>query len=124
MIEPYQQPSVRPTVTALPLHVKPFTVPWTSSITSKATMMSLRDLSDHYPILSTFKFELIGPSISLDGCSNDMDCHLHEFHCLCTGPFCYFNGKHINGLDLSPKHPVNRNCLYIKTEIECVCGPT
>ncbi len=122
-IAPYQQPLHPPVVEVVPMKSSKFESKWTSRVSG--TSIVLEDLSDHYPILAHFEFEL-GPTpmTHVVGCANDQDCHFHEFHCYCNGPNCYYNGSYVNGRDFRYDHPVNKNCLYQVTAVDCVCGPT
>ncbi|ETV96078.1 hypothetical protein H310_10719 [Aphanomyces invadans] len=125
---PYEQPVVPPSVEAVVLQTPPaqsLAVEW-SSPHEKGTSLLLRDYSDHYPVLGKFEFPIHDsqPVFHLDGCSTDDDCHFHSFRCYCEGAGCFFHGRHTSGSDLPSTHPVNKNCLMLKTRLECVCGPT
>ncbi|OQR86894.1 hypothetical protein ACHHYP_20439 [Achlya hypogyna] len=124
---PYEQPLGQPTLEAIVNQVAaPFEVPW--SAPAPATAMALADLSDHFPVLGKFKFPVNAslPVRHLDGCSSDEDCHFYKLSlgCYCDGPGCYFNGSRTDGSQLPSSHPVNKNCLLLKTRVTCTCGPT
>ncbi|KAJ0402370.1 hypothetical protein P43SY_004603 [Pythium insidiosum] len=126
---PYQQPMNSPTLESRVNQVAPFIVDW--SAPKDNMRMQLTDISDHYPVLSTFEFAVNNSpghdndpnSVHLDGCSTDDDCRFRNFRCYCRGPNCYFQGKRTDGWDLDSQHPVNRNCLYQKSSFKCLCGP-
>ncbi|EQC38265.1 hypothetical protein SDRG_04690 [Saprolegnia diclina VS20] len=128
---PYQQPIGVPTLESIVNQVPAaFPVQWSgpSFVPSSADAASLAlvDLSDHFPVLGKFKFPLNAtePVMHLDGCSNNDDCRFHSLRCYCEGPGCYFNGSHIDGGTLPSDHPVNKNCILLKTRFVCACGPT
>ncbi|KAI9911483.1 hypothetical protein PsorP6_009249 [Peronosclerospora sorghi] len=126
---PYQQPSTCPTLEALVDQVSIFTAGWSDA--NGTTKMTMRDLSDHYPVLGKFTFPLTrgkgmdnDPSTyHLDGCSYHSDCALGDSVCLCKGPQCYCKGNHTEGSKLDTDHPVNRNCLLDSDLGKCFCGP-
>ncbi|RHY66445.1 hypothetical protein DYB30_008226 [Aphanomyces astaci] len=97
---------------------------WTSPH-EKHTALHAMDLSDHYPVLGKFTFPLnqSQPVMHLDGCSTDADCRFHSFRCYCQGRGCFFDGRQTDGEPLPSTHPVNKNCVMLKTRLECSCGP-
>ncbi|RQM22071.1 hypothetical protein B5M09_009080, partial [Aphanomyces astaci] len=97
---------------------------WTSPH-EKHTALHAMDLSDHYPVLGKFTFPVnrSQPVMHLDGCSTDADCRFHSFRCYCQGGGCFFGGRQTDGEPLPSTHPVNKNCVMLKTRLECSCGP-
>ena len=121
--EPYQQPNTVPYVESLNVKVPPFVTSWSAS--ESHMNIELADLSDHYPVLAKFEFAVEDKNtIHLDGCTEDSDCTFYAFECFCTGPHCYYNGSIVNGRTYPYDHPVNKNCLYVKTHVDCICGPS
>ncbi|CAK4711266.1 unnamed protein product [Aphanomyces euteiches] len=123
---PYQQPIGTPTLEAIVNQASgdEFIADWTSP--KETAKMRLFDYSDHYPVLGKFNFVVNEKEKvkHLDGCSNDNDCHFHDFRCYCEGSGCYFQGKPQQGTGLPSTHPVNKNCILLKTRLTCGCGPT
>ncbi|KAF0682893.1 Aste57867_25028 [Aphanomyces stellatus] len=124
---PYQQPIGTPTLEAIAAHATgpaAFTAPWSSPQSN--ARMRLLDYSDHYPVLGKFTFAVNTSERvrHLDGCSTDSDCRFNSFRCYCEGPGCFYQGSHTDGTHLPSTHPVNKNCLLLKTRVECSCGPT
>ncbi|RLO13777.1 hypothetical protein DYB28_009618, partial [Aphanomyces astaci] len=124
-VAPYQQPVAPPSLEAVALQSPAsFDVEWTSPH-EKHTALHAMDLSDHYPVLGKFTFplNLSQPVMHLDGCSTDADCRFHSFRCYCQGRGCFFDGRQTDGEPLPSTHPVNKNCVMLKTRLECSCGP-
>ena len=130
---PYHQ--VPPTLSAIQLKTKvPFRVPWSGAMQPVpeppvvGSYMNLFDLSDHYPVLGEFTFEVENPTVApqekIMGCRTNSDCSFHvsfKASCYCDGAGCTWDNQHVNGWKEGASNPVNNNCHYHPEVLTCVC---